>query len=95
MNRRSQAQRKDISNVSPRHRRNGISGRPFTTVEFDYTEPDGCRAGDVHRLLAVVPDLELLGQNFECYVVSMQDITVEWKGEFFAEFLGGVIANGR
>jgi hypothetical protein len=73
----------DFKVINTNHQRNGISGVPFTSVEFSYQE----RGGSFHpRMLAVVPDdANFEGGDVNVYVVDMEDTTQCWRGDNFSD----------
>lgn len=73
----------DFKTIQVNHQRNGISGVPFTSVQFSYQE----RGGRFHpAMLAIVPDgANLKGGDVNCYVVDMADTSECWRGDNFVE----------
>ena len=73
----------NFKSIQVNHQRNGISGVPFTSVQFSYQE----RGGAFHpAMLAIVPDdANLKGGDINCYVVDMADTSESWRGDNFVE----------
>jgi len=75
------------------YNRNGISGRPFWTVLFEYEE-EGDR---MPNMVALVPtDAKLDGPDVECFVVDADRPSLNWRGDrFFPQVRAAIKAHRK
>jgi hypothetical protein len=81
--------------IAVNHQRNGISGVPFHSVEFSYT--DKGENGRFHpKMLAIVPDdANFEGGDVNVYVVDMFDTSECWRGDNFSEAVRDAIKDHK
>ena len=74
-----------VTNIT--YRRNGVSGRGFWTGE--------AKGDDGERLVIIRPKQPKDKGGVECYVISVDDIEMQWRGDCYNEPMDKAILKYR